>query len=55
MKTKGGSERFIYFASRISRRPCGGLARRLSGGFTSLWMVYPPSFLYAVFVADWRS
>jgi len=33
MKTKGGSERFTNFASRISRRPCGGLARRTSGWF----------------------
>ena len=55
MKIKGGSERFTYFASRISRRPCGGLARRLSGGFTSLWLVYPPLFSSAVFMAGWRA
>ena len=32
----------------------GGPARHPLGGFTSLWLVYPPFFLSAVFVADWR-
>jgi len=39
--------RFTDFGSK--------LGRHLSGGLACLWLVYPPSFLPAVFMAGWRN
>ena len=45
--------KFTDLSSRPARRSSGGLARRSSGGLVRRHF-YPPYFLSAVFMADWR-